>query len=400
MPLGCAGMSEPHIDGDAGSGGARVANDGGSPMSACARCAADSDCGSGEVCALFGGGDHCAPACAIDAGCSADRSCVSAVAVSGVPLTVCIPRGGVCPDSPLPSRDGGNTREVDGGLVTGSVGIAGGRVSRLYFVVIGDTRPATIDDMSGYPIAIITRIFRDVQSLDPVPLFGVSTGDYMFASTGGGQAVSQLNLYLYARSAFAGLMFPAMGNHECTGATASNCGIGNTNGLTDNYVQFMTKMLQPIGQAKPYYSIRVDSSSAAWTAKFVFVAANAWDDAQATWLQKALNQPTTYTFIVRHEPAAAGTAPGVNPAEQIMSQYPYTLSIVGHSHTCSRSGTREVIIGNGGAPLTSSGCNYGFGLVQQRADDAIQVDVIDYATMLRNTGFAFAVHPDGSPGVP
>lgn len=400
LPLGCAGVSEQRIDGDAGSGSERAPKEGGARVSACAACAADSDCGHGEACAQFGGGNYCAAFCANDHGCSADRSCSAAAAARGAHIAVCVPRGGICPDSPHPTRDGGNARVVDGGLVTGNVGVAGGRMSRLYFVVIGDTRPANIDDTRGYPTAIITKIFRDVQSLEPAPLFGVSTGDYMFASTGGGQAAAQLNLYLYARSAFSGPMFPAMGNHECTGATASNCGVGTTDGVTDNYVQFLTKMLQPIAQTKPYYSIRVDSSRAAWTAKFVFVAANAWDVAQATWLENALRQPTTYTFIVRHEPASAGTAPGVKPAEQIMSQHPYTLAIVGHSHTCSRSGAKEVIIGNGGAPLTSSGCNYGFGLVQQRADNTIEIDMIDYATMLRNTSFAFAVHPDGSPAVP
>jgi hypothetical protein len=281
--------------------------------------------------------------------------------------------------------------------VGGHVGIMGGRVSKLYFVVIGDTRPPTVDDTSAYPRAIIDKIFQDVQSLDPLPPFGISTGDYMFASTGGGQAARQLNLYLHARAGYSGLMFPALGNHECTGATASNCGPGNADGVTDNYAQFSTKMLQPIGQARPYYSIRVDSSSGAWTAKFVFVAANAWDAVQASWLEAALAQTTTYTFIVRHEPSAARTAPGVIPGDQIILQHPYTLLIVGHSHTYARSGAKEVVIGNGGAPLTSSGVNYGFGLVQQRADNAIQVDVIDYETMLRDTTFTFAVDPDGTP---
>jgi hypothetical protein len=290
---------------------------------------------------------------------------------------------------------GGNGHPIgDASAVTGR--IAGG-MSSLYFVVVGDTRPAGVDDTGGYPTAIISKIFRDIQSLDPVPLFGVSTGDYMFASARAGQAAPQLGLYLRARAGFSGAMFPAMGNHECTGATASNCGPGNVDGMTDNYTQFLTAMLQPLGQSRPYYSFSIDSSSARWTAKFVVVAANAWDDTQAGWLESALARTTTYTFVVRHEPASVRTAPGVAPAERIMSQHPYTLSIVGHSHTVSRSGAKEVTIGNGGAPLTSSGTNYGFGLVQQRADGAIQVDVVDYATMLRDPNFTFAVQPDGSP---
>jgi hypothetical protein len=54
-----------------------------------------------------------------------------------------------------------------------------------------------------------------------------------------------------------------------------------------------------------------------------------------------------------------------------------------------------VIFGNGGAPLSGSG-NYGFGLVQQRADNAIQVDMLDYSSMQPDTKFEFAVNPDGS----
>ncbi len=297
-------------------------------------------------------------------------------------------------------------RERDSGTASGSAS-AGGvgvdasarwfHVSTLSFAVVGDTRPATVDDTGGYPLAIITKIFEDIQSLRPAPPFGVSTGDYMFASPGGGQAAAQLALYLHARAAFSGTMFPAMGNHECTGATASNCGSGNADGITDNYAQFLAKMVQPLGQPRPYYSFDVDASTGAWTAKFVIVAANAWDDVQARWLEATLARATTYTFIVRHEPASATAAPGVTPAERIQSQHPYTLSIVGHSHTVEKTGPREVVIGNGGAPLTSSRANYGFGLVQQRADGNVQVDVLDYETMKPDTSFSFAVTPDGAP---
>ncbi|HXN31888.1 MAG TPA: hypothetical protein VN894_08505, partial [Polyangiaceae bacterium] len=295
------------------------------------------------------------------------------------------------------TTDGGGLAADASGAVAGTIGARGGTVSTLYFAVVGDTRPATVDDTAGYPLAIISKIFEDLESLDPAPVFGVSTGDYMFASTRGGQAAPQLALYLHARAAFSGIMFPAMGNHECTGATASNCGAGNADGVTENYSQFLAKMLEPIGQTQPYYSFGVSAASGAWTAKFVVVAANAWDDVQAHWLEATLDRSTTYTFIVRHEPASAIAAPGVIPAEQIQSLHPYTLSIVGHAHTYAKTGPREVVIGNGGAPLTSSRANYGFGLVQQRPDGSIRFDVVDYATMQRDTTFAFAVNADGSP---
>jgi hypothetical protein len=151
----------------------------------------------------------------------------------------------------------------------------------------------------------------------------------------------QLDLYVQARGAFSNVMFPAMGNHECTGYTASNCGSGNPDGVTENYTAFLGQMLAPLGQSKPYYSIDVNGSNGAWTAKFVFIAGNAWDSGQSSWLDTTLAQSTTYTFILRHEPAAASTAPGVTPSEQIMAKHPYTLAIVGHTHTYQRGGARR-----------------------------------------------------------
>jgi hypothetical protein len=281
----------------------------------------------------------------------------------------------------------------------GTVGATGGSVSRLYFAVVGDTRPANIDDTSGYPTAVITKVYQDMEAWSPRPTFGVSTGDYMFATPGAGNVAPQLSLYTTARGNFSNMMFPAMGNHECTGATASNCGSGNTDGITENYTGFLNTLLAPAGQTSPYYVININDSAGVWTAKFVFVAANAWTSAQSSWLESTLSQSTTYTFLIRHESASANTAPGVTPAEQIMAKYPYTLSIVGHSHTYNKSGAKEVIIGNGGAPLTG-GVNYGFGLIQQRGDNAIQVDMIDYESLQPDTSFRFAVNPDGSAATP
>ena len=44
----------------------------------------------------------------------------------------------------------------------------------------------------------------------------------------------------------------------------------------------------------------------------------------------------------------------------------------------------------------TGGANYGFGLVQQRADGAIQVDRIDSTTGAADTSFRFAVNADGT----
>jgi hypothetical protein len=283
-----------------------------------------------------------------------------------------------------------------GGPVTGTVGANGGSISRLLFAIVGDTRPASINDTAGYPSAIIGKIYADIQGLGARPPFVVSTGDYNFASTSSGESDNQIKLYMTARGTYSGAFFPAMGNHECTGATASNCGAGNTNGVTNNYNAFLTRMLAPIGKTDPYYSINVNATDMKWTAKLVFIAANAWSTAQETWLDTTMAVPTTYTFVVRHEPLDTTQAPGVSPSEAVMAKHPYTLSLVGHTHTYYHFSGREVLVGNGGAPLTGSK-DYGFAVVSQRPDMALQVDMINYATGLADTRFHFAVKPDGSP---
>jgi hypothetical protein len=184
-----------------------------------------------------------------------------------------------------------------------------------------------------------------------------------------------------------------MGNHECTGATISNCAVNPT----PNYSEFALHMLAPIEKTLPYYMIRFASLGGSWTAKVVFVAANAWSSTQQSWLESALSLPSTYTFVVRHEPASETDAPGVAPSEAIMARHPYTLSIVGHSHTYGHepSRPREVLIGNGGAPLASK--DFGYGLFVQREDGAIVVDMVNWQTGLGDPAFHFVVAPDGTP---
>jgi hypothetical protein len=421
----------------------------------CQNCVQDSDCASGSVCAQFGGDSFCAKSCPTGDECSADTACTSVSASDGTQASACIPRSDACGSSVGPATDGsapasgtcgslagplvksacactpGHTCQPNGcfggwwcntgtnkcqspppgnctsgggggvavdagGPLVGAIGAAGGSVSRLYFAVIGDTRPPVINDTGAYPTTVITKIYSDIEALSPRPAFAVSTGDYLFSTGNGTQAAPQLDMYLAARSKFSNVVFPAMGNHECTGAVTSNCGAGNADGVTNNYSAFLSKLLAPLGQTKPNYVINIKAPDGAWTSKFVFVAGNAWTSADAAWLDKTLAQPTTYTFILRHEPKAASNAPGCKGSEAIMANHPYTLAIVGHTHTYGKTGPRQVTIGNGGAPLTG-GANYGFGLVQQRADGAIQVDMIDYSTGNADTAFRFALHADGSP---
>ncbi len=247
-------------------------------------------------------------------------------------------------------------------------------MNRLYFAAVGDSRPPNVDDTSNYPTAIITQIYQDMTQKNPE--FAITTGDYMYASTNKTTGQAQINLYAQARAAYPGVVFPVMGNHECDGYTADNC---NSLTQTNNIKAFMSTLVQPIGQTLPYYRFDVNDSAGQWTAKFIVLAMNYWNSTQESWLRTQLAQSTTYTFIVRHEPESATTAPGVTPSDSVISSYPYTAKIVGHTHEFSHSSQREVIVGNGGAPLAGSG-DYGYAIFEMNSAGDIQVSSIDYTS--------------------
>jgi hypothetical protein len=268
-------------------------------------------------------------------------------------------------------------------------------MGELRFAIVGDTRPANEDDTPQYPTAIIGQIWQDVADATPVPTFGISTGDYMNASTSGRQQNAQLDQYLSARAHYPRDVYAAMGNHECTGSSLSNCGAGAQDGETANYTAFMDRMVRPFGVDRAWYVVHLQATDASWTAKIVVVAANAWSDEQATWLDATLAQPTTYTFVVRHEPHTAITIPGVVASQAILANHPLTLLVTGHVHTYERyPDAKEVVIGNGGAPLVS-GVDYGYAIAFRRPDGAIDLTEYDYASKAVIDHFAIAA--DGSP---
>ncbi len=169
-----------------------------------------------------------------------------------------------------------------------------------------------------------------------------------------------------------------MGNHECTGATDSNCGSGK-DGVTKNMTTFLTTML-PSGVTSPYYVENITAKDDSWTAKFVFVACNAWDSTQSTWLDQQLSVSTTYTFVVRHEGTDALSQTPCSASQTVIDAHPLTLLIVGHTHTYHHySSDKEIVVGIGGAPLTS-GTNYGYVIVSRNADGTLTATVYDYMT--------------------
>ncbi|HEY3815802.1 MAG TPA: metallophosphoesterase [Polyangiaceae bacterium] len=396
----------------------------------CVACQSNAGCG-GAVCAELGGSTYCAATCSTGA-CPSDQACTTVTTVSGSTVSACVPRSNVCGGSTSgggggsgssgsassgsggstgssgggassggassTSSSGGGTSSSSGSQPVGTVGANGGTLTTLLFGVVGDTRPANEDDLTSYPTTIITKLFADVQAHTPAIPFVVSTGDYQFSSTGSSStAADQLSLYVQARAQYSGMQFTAMGNHECTGADDSNCPAGSS--PTANYKAWMAQLMAPIQKTLPYYVINVNATDASWTAKFVFIAANAWDSTQESWLTATMQVKTTYTFVLRHEPTeSSGNAPGVAPSDSIIKQYPYTALITGHSHTWDYFGentAKEVLVGNGGAPLTNSSKNYGYAIFAQRSDGAIVMDMYDYETNQAVSEFHKIVTPAG-----
>ena len=278
-----------------------------------------------------------------------------------------------------------------------AIGPQGGTLANLTFGLIGDTRPPSSDDVAGYPTAVVAGAFSNMAHMSPAPAFAVASGDFMFSDDSSNPSAStatqQAGLYLSAvwDAGFSNQLFLALGNHECNTATTSNCGTGNADGVTPNYSAFLS-MLSQVGlgsdNPSPYYTFDISSTadvSPAWTAKFVVIACNAWDDTQQSWLQSALATSTTYTFIVRHETVEEDQEPGVpaSPCGMASSAMiaPYanqgqvTLLLTGHTHyykindqptdvvTGGAPGVTlnvpEIVAGNGGAQLRSDATDYG-----------------------------------------
>jgi hypothetical protein len=295
-------------------------------------------------------------------------------------------------------------------------------MSNLVFGAFGDVRPNNPNDTASYPDGILSAVFAGLTAKGVT--FSVDAGDHCFQSTisSGSYCHTQFVSHFMAdeEANYAGTLIPTMGNHEGCGteaATSGNC-TSWTSGLVHDY---LVDIVQPTtGQsAFPYYSILLHGN---WgTAKFVFVAANAWTSAQNAWLTSTLNVPTTYTFVVRHEPFNDTRAPGVTPSESLYESHygagTLTLSITGHNHLVQLPGGTqpygdtfgatqpyETILGNAGAPL-DAGPYYGFAVFARRASDgaivaqayeAMSSDGVTPINDVADPNFRFAVNANGT----
>ncbi len=283
---------------------------------------------------------------------------------------------------------GGTTGGVPTGpsTTTGTTAGGGSTSTLLHFAVFGDARPPNQDAVADYPSAIIGGIFSLAQSR--TAQFVLGTGDYMYASTAASVS-SQVALFQTARKNYSGPVYLTMGNHECNGYTNSNCPNLNE---TPNVMTYVAQLL-PSGVTQPFY--RIDITTPTGTAKFLFVAANAWSTGQANWLTTQLADKTAYTFIIRHEPTYDNTAPGVTPSDKLIDGTTYTIEFLGHTHEYHHLSAQQVISGNAGAPLSSGWNSYGMLFVDQSMNGNITVTEVDEATGM--TTDTWTVTPSGTP---
>jgi hypothetical protein len=279
-----------------------------------------------------------------------------------------------------------------------AVGPEGGSAASLSFAVIGDTRPAMINDTAHYPSAIIERIYEDLNRLDPRPEFILTTGDYMFADPATGHGLEQVAQYMRAESRWrGGPVFHVMGNHECNGFTAGNLDLstGACDGaFSNNYQAFFTAMVRPLGKRLPYYVVPIDADDGSWSSKFIIVACNAWSSAQEEWLRSELTKPTTFTFVVRHEDYASTAGPCVRQMNAMLSTARYDALITGHKHTFQNNLAgpgREIIVGHGGAGAGGPH-GYGYAIFEQRGLSFTVTDY-DYVTGAPRTRFQIHAGP-------
>ncbi len=266
------------------------------------------------------------------------------------------------------------------------VGPAGGTVDRFRFAVFGDVRPPNEDNTAAYPTAIVTSVMTGMQGANTQ--FAVATGDYMYARS---EAVAnaQLDLLMGAERLYSPFIFHAHGNHECTGATASNCPNANETG---NIRVFRARLQAELPAV--YFDWVVHTSNG--DAHFIVTAPNAWNASQEAWLMRVLGQPARYTFVIAHEPPTSDMGPGSGAIESAIRTRAggVTLRMYGHSHDFRRIATNAIISGNAGAPLTGGG-TFGYAIVEQRADGNVNVEAYNVGRppMLAET---FAVQPDGT----
>jgi len=262
-------------------------------------------------------------------------------------------------------------------------------VQHLRFAVTGDTRPANEDDTAGTNERHRHHLLGH-RRVEPEPSFVVSTGDYQFASPGGYESATQLDLYMQARAR----SWAAAAAMATMSAPASPTQTAGRAIATESPPTSRTSFPRCSGHrpAAPYYVVHVSAAGVPGRA-----SSSSSQPTHGT-MRRGLAQSDSCRsddVHVYRSARARGSEHGsrTTPSEAILGATPVTLMLSGHTHTYKHSGNR-IVVGNGGAPLTGNK-GYGFLVVDQRADGVIVVDEIDSQTMQADPDFHFAVTPEG-----
>jgi hypothetical protein len=292
--------------------------------------------------------------------------CASVAACHAAPARICDSRPDVV--DPCGGRDAGEgpmTGTPDPGAVpSGRVDANGGTVERLWFATTGDTRPAECDQTNLYPKAAIAGIAAAMKALRVQ--FTVDLGDHMYVcNQSDAEARQQMTFYMAAVAQGPPAWWMTMGNHECgSDAYPFACFV---NGAHDaNFAAYMAALRRPL----PWYANDVQTSQG--LARFVVVADDSWNPAQASWLEATLayaDERARYTILARHHPVQ-GPRAGSPEILAALKRHKYSLILTAHEHDYWHDTTtwqgRSVVVGLGGA-----GGKWGFGTVLQAPDGAL-----------------------------
>src|SRR3954471_17427018 len=220
-----------------------------------------------------------------------------------------------------------------GALPSGSVGADGGTVERLWFATTGDTRPTDCDQTNAYPRTAISQLAFAMKALRVQ--FTLDLGDHMYVcNQSDAEARQQMGYYMEAVARGPPTWWMTMGNHECGSPEYPYaCFAGGPHDA--NFAAYMAALKRPL----PYYTTDVQTSLG--LARFVVIADDSWNPAQADWLRRTLadaDARAKYTIVARHHPVQ-GPRAGSPEILAILAEHRYSLILTAHEHGYAHDAT-------------------------------------------------------------
>src|SRR5438477_509827 len=143
-------------------------------------------------------------------------------------------------------------------------------------------------------LAAARRVARCARAMKALKVqFALDLGDHMYVcNQSAAAAEEQMRLYMDAVARGPSTFWMTMGNHECGSEVPPfSCFAGQRDA---NFDAYMAALKRPL----PYYFTDVRTSRG--TARFVVVADDSWDAAQADWLESTLSSAdatAAYTIV-------------------------------------------------------------------------------------------------------